>query len=84
MPKKQEIISLYNDNNFEELSILLEDYLKCLELYASKGLGIVFDPVIFEITMELLIKKGKKKSAQTYIKYVPKEYLLPLKDDLGI
>jgi len=84
MPQKQEIISLYNDNNFEELNIILDDYLKALELYAGKGLGIVFDPVIFEITIELLIKMDKKKSAQTYIKYAPKEHLIPLKDDLGM
>ena len=58
--------------------------MKALELYAGKGLGIVFDPVIFDITIDLLIKMDKKKSAQTYIKYAPKEHLIPLKDDLGL
>lgn len=84
MPQKQEIINLYNDNNLEELKVVLDDYLKALELYAGKGLGIVFDPVIFDITIDLLIKMDKKKSAQTYIKYAPKEHLIPLKDDLGL
>ena len=84
MPQKDEIIKLYNENNFDELNVILDDYLKALELYYGKGLGIVFDPVIFQITIDLLIKKGKKNSAKNYIKYVPKEHLIPLKDDLGL
>jgi len=84
MPKKLEIINLYNNNNYEELQIVLDDYLKLLEQYASKGLGIVFDPIIFEITIELLVKTNKKDIARKYIKYAPKEHLIPLKDDLGM
>jgi len=84
MPKKLEIINLYNNNNYEEFQIVLDDYLKLLEQYASKGLGIVFDPIIFEITIELLVKTNKKDIARKYIKYAPKEHLIPLKDDLGM
>lgn len=84
MPQKDNIIKLYNDNNFEELQVVLNDYLEVLDLYYKKGLGIVFDPVIFQITIDLLVKMDKKNLAKNYIKYVPKEYFIPLEDDLGL
>lgn len=84
MPLKAEIMDLYNRSKYDELENILKDYLVMLDLYASKGLGIVFDPIIFEITMELLINKNQKDLARKYIKYAPKEHLIPLKDDLGM
>lgn len=84
MPQKDNIIKLYNENNFDELKVILDDYLVCLETYYKKGLGIVFDPVIFQITIDLLMKMNKKTAAKNYIKYVPKEYFIPLEDDLGL
>lgn len=82
MPQKSQIIDLYSRSQYEELGKILEEYLVSLELYASKGLGIVFDPVVFEITMELLIYRNQKDLARKYIKFAPKEHLIPLKDDL--
>lgn len=83
-PQKSHILKLYSDNNFEELENILKDYIDMLYLYASKGLTIIFDPVIFEITMEILSQKGHMEIVRKCIKNAPKEHLIPLKVDLEI
>lgn len=84
LPQKSNIINLYNNKRFDELEEILAEYIDVLNKYAAKGLCVVFDPIIFQITIDVIITKGNVALARKFIKYAPKEHLLPLNIDLGI
>lgn len=84
MPLKEEIVKLYEEENWTELETVLSDYIAMIEIYAKKRMGIAFDPEIFDITVKLLKKTGSDELAHKAKKYMPKQYLIPLSEDLGI
>ncbi len=77
-PLKNEIIDLYQKKDYEKLEEILKKYTDLLYYYYTKKLCLVFDPVIFDITKELLIKQEKKEYVEELIKMCPKEHLIPL------
>lgn len=84
MPLKAEIIDLYKNEKWTELEAMLSEFIEIIAVYARKRMGIAFDPEIFDITIELLKHRGRNELAEKAKKYMPKEYLIPLSEDLGI
>ena len=77
-PLKPQIISLYQEKKYEDLEQILDKYLEKLNFYYNKNLGIIFDSVIFDITIDLLIYQGKLNYARKLIDLVPKEHKISL------
>lgn len=78
MPIKDELVEAYNNENFEELSLMLSEYRELIYKYYKKGLGLCFDPDILEMQIELYIMEGKQKYADKVAKLVPEQHLKPI------
>lgn len=77
-PLKAEILKLYGEKKYSELKDILSLYMEKLGFYYTKKLGFVFDPVIFDIVIELLIVEGREKYANELIALVPKQHKIPM------
>lgn len=77
-PLKNDILKLYGEKNYDELRKILEPYLLKVEYWYSKKLGLSFDPVIFDILVELLIMDGREKYAKELINMIPKQHKVPM------
>ena len=69
---------MYQEKKYEDLEQILDKYLEKLNFYYNKNLGIIFDSVIFDITIDLLIYQGKLNYARKLIDLVPKEHKISL------
>lgn len=77
--KKDEIISLHQQKNFEELRKILAPFVQALEKNYKKKLGLCFDKDIFNITMDLYAHNGQKAKADKLRKLVPAEHWEPIR-----
>lgn len=77
--KKDEIISLHQQKNFEELREILDPFVQALEKNYKKKLGLCFDKDIFNITMDLYAHDGQKAKADKLRKLVPAEHWEPIR-----
>lgn len=79
---KAKVIEAYEAKDFDQLGSLLEDYDKEAVWFEKRGLGLCFDPEIFEIYCEWLINNGRSDFAGSLKSLIPIEnYTGP---DLGV
>ena len=78
-PLKPEILKLYGEKKYDELKDILSLYIEKLGYYYTKKLGFVFDPVIFNIVIDILIDEGREKYANELIALVPKQHMIPMR-----
>jgi hypothetical protein len=78
-PRKDEIMRLYNEGNFDQLREELSDYLEKLGEFAALDLGLCFDMDIFNAAVGLIRHDGNDEYADTLEQLVPDEHKKPLR-----
>lgn len=78
MPLKNEIIKLYNDNEWDELRNILEEYDDVIKEFNEKKMTVFFDREIFDIYKALLIHDGYKTLAEKLERRIPECHLKPI------
>lgn len=77
-PMKEEILRLHDAGLYDELAAKLAPYKKLLDKNFKEGLGLCFDPEIFECMMDVLKKDGKEEYAEQVRALVPPEHFEPI------
>lgn len=77
-PLKEQIITLYKKENFDELYKILEEYIKVLKDNISHGMAVIFDEEIFRITWAVLDKRGESGLIKLLLPKIPAAHLNPI------
>ena len=73
-PRKEAILSLYARGNLSETRSLLLEYSTRLEKHMKKGLGLCFDPELFEVLMAIYLSEGRVNFAASVRASVPQQH----------
>ena len=76
MPKKPQIKRLYDDDRFDELEIILSDYIAVLRKYLKKNIVVCFDEDILDVVRILFLKNGNEAFVNKIDRYVLEEDLM--------
>lgn len=84
-PKKDELIRLREERNYEVLEEILHKYLLVIERTAKRQMTVCFDPEIFDIAMDVLRHNGHEQLAEAAEALVPPEHreIIRIKDYRG-
>lgn len=74
MPLKDEIIENFNQNKYDTVERMLQDYDKAVRDNMRKGLALSFDNDIFDVYCKLLRHNGEKDFADKLEEALPEEY----------
>lgn len=83
MPLKNEIIKLYNDNEWDELRNVLEEYDDVIKEFNEQKMTVFFDREIFDIYKALLIHDGNKILAEKLERRIPECHLKSIDIELN-
>lgn len=72
--QKDEIIKLYNEGNWDQLSVVLKDFDLENRRQAKNKMSVSFDQQIWDIYLQLLHQRGEDKLANRLDKWLPDEY----------
>lgn len=72
---KDSVVKAYEIRDYSCLEELLKEYDLLARVYVKKRLGLCFDNEILNIYIDLLNEKGEKKLARKIKRFVPKEHL---------
>lgn len=78
-PQKAELERLHSEGNTAELKKRLKGYMNMMDMYARKGLGLCFDPDIFEWTMEIVRADEGDEREQELRGLVPESHMQPIR-----
>jgi phosphorylcholine metabolism protein LicD len=73
--KKEELIALRNQGDYETMHFVLDEYLDALRYFRKLGLGLCFDPDIFALAEELLRYEGEGSYSKVLRKLIPPEHM---------
>ena len=75
MPQMDTIRKLYKEDRFDELEIVLSDYIAILRKYLKKNIVVCFDEELLDIVRVLFLKNGNNAIVNKIDKYVLDEDL---------
>ena len=61
--QKQQVMKLYAEKEYEQLAVLLEEYISKIEEYAGYGIGFCSDAEIFRAAISVMMYRAYNKSA---------------------
>ena len=73
MPKKEYIMDLFQAQKYDEVELLLEEYIKVIEKYLTYNIVVCFDRDLLNIVKQLYIKNGLLGVADQIDQYVLEE-----------
>jgi len=78
IPRKDEIMALFEKGDFEQLQQLLYNYDVKARFFENRKMGICFDSDIAEVYLAMLENNGEGKLASIMRKNIAAENLAPL------
>ncbi len=77
-PIKKELLSMRREGRFDELSAALAPYREKLMKNYKLGLGLCFDPEIFDCMTDVLRRQGNGQLAAELREMIPEEHMKPI------
>ena len=77
-PMKKELLAMRREGRYDELSVALAPYREKLMKNYRLGLGLSFDPEIFECMLDVLRREGNAPLADELREMIPPEHLKPV------
>ena len=77
-PMKKELLAMRREGRYDELSAALAPYREKLMKNYKLGLGLCFDPEIFDCMLDVLRREGNAPLAAELREMIPQEHLQPI------
>lgn len=81
MPLKEEILTLFEEEQYDEAELLLQDYMQVLNKYLKMNIVVCFDEEILDIVKKLYELYGKISMVRAIEEHVLEEDLKPIQAD---